>query len=140
MSIKIALVGNPNTGKTTLLKYFAQHTAQNVVVLATTGLAAINVHGQTVHSFFRLKPGNLLDRSLLRKLPRNIVESFDTLIVDEASMLRADLLDAMDHILKISTCSSLSSSFSNASLTASFTLLTSSGKELGRCPKCEPAL
>ncbi len=99
----IFVTGRAGTGKTTLLKYFAKHTAQEVVVLATTGLAAINVHGQTVHSFFRLKPGNLLDRSTLRRLPRKLVESFDTLIVDEASMLRADLLDAMDHILRIST-------------------------------------
>ncbi len=99
----IFVTGRAGTGKTTLLKYFAQHTAQNVVVLATTGLAAINVHGQTVHSFFRLKPGNLLDVSTLRRLPRKTVESFDTLIIDEASMLRADLLDAMDHILQIST-------------------------------------
>ena len=99
----IFITGRAGTGKTTLLKYFAQNTAQNVVVLATTGLAAINVHGQTVHSFFRLKPGNLLDLGALRRLPRKTVESFDTLIIDEASMLRADLLDAIDHILKIST-------------------------------------
>ena len=66
----IFITGRAGTGKTTLLKYFAQHTAQNVVVLATTGLAAINVHGQTVHSFFHLKPGNLLDMGLLRRLPR----------------------------------------------------------------------
>ena len=99
----IFITGRAGTGKTTLLKYFAQHTAQNVVVLATTGLAAINVHGQTVHSFFHLKPGNLLDMGLLRRLPRKTVDNFDTLIIDEASMLRADLLDAMDHILRIST-------------------------------------
>ena len=99
----IFITGRAGTGKTTLLKYFAQHTAQNVVVLATTGLAAINVHGQTVHSFFRLKPGNLLDLGALRRLPRKIVDNLDTLIIDEASMLRADLLDAMDHILQIST-------------------------------------
>ncbi len=99
----IFITGRAGTGKTTLLKYFAKHTAHDVVVLATTGLAAINVHGQTVHSFFHLKPSNLLDRTALRRLPRKLVESFDTLIVDEASMLRADLLDAMDHILRVST-------------------------------------
>ncbi len=99
----IFITGRAGTGKTTLLKYFAQHTAQNVVVLATTGISAINVHGQTVHSFFRLKPGNLLDMGLLRRLPRKTADNFDTLIIDEASMLRADLLDAMDHILRIST-------------------------------------
>ena len=46
----IFITGRAGTGKTTLLRYFARHTAQNAVVLATTGLAAINVHGQTVHS------------------------------------------------------------------------------------------
>ena len=99
----IFITGRAGTGKTTLLKYFATHTAQNVVVLATTGLAAINVHGQTVHSFFRLKPGNLLDLSTLKRLPKRIVDAVDTLIIDEASMLRADLLDAIDYILQRST-------------------------------------
>ncbi len=99
----IFITGRAGTGKTTLLKHFAAHTAKNVVVLATTGLAAINVHGQTVHSFFRLKPGNLLDTASLRRLPRKTVESFDTLIIDEVSMLRADLLDALDYILQRST-------------------------------------
>lgn len=97
------VTGRAGTGKTTLLRYFASHTAQNVVVLATTGLAAINVRGQTVHSFFHLKPGNLLDPANLHRLPRKTVEAFDTLIIDEASMLRADLLDAMDYILQLST-------------------------------------
>ena len=50
----IFITGRAGTGKTTLLKYFAAHTTRSHVVLATTGLAAINVHGQTVHSFFRL--------------------------------------------------------------------------------------
>lgn len=99
----IFITGRAGTGKTTLLKYFAQHTAQNAVVLATTGLAAINVHGQTVHSFFHLKPGNLLDLATLRRLPRKTVDNLNTIIIDEASMLRADLLDAIDHILQIST-------------------------------------
>lgn len=99
----IFVTGRAGTGKTTLLRYFAAHTAQNTIVLATTGLAAINVRGQTVHSFFRLKPGNLLDLANLRRLPRKTVEAFDTLIIDEASMLRADLLDAMDYILRLST-------------------------------------
>ena len=99
----IFITGRAGTGKTTLLKYFASHTAQNVVVLATTGLAAINVHGQTVHSFFHLKPGNLLDLSNLKRLPRRIADAVDTIIIDEASMLRADLLDAIDYILQIST-------------------------------------
>ena len=99
----IFITGRAGTGKTTLLRYFAQHSAQNTVVLATTGLAAINVRGQTVHSFFHLKPGNLLDKSNLKRLPRKIVDAIETIIIDEASMLRADLLDAIDYILQIST-------------------------------------
>ncbi len=99
----IFITGRAGTGKTTLLHYFVEHTGQNTVVLATTGLAAINVRGQTVHSFFRLKAGNLLDTSLLKKLPHKIVDNVDTIIIDEASMLRADLLDAIDYILRQST-------------------------------------
>ena len=99
----IFITGRAGTGKTTLLRYFAQHSAQNTIVLATTGLAAINVRGQTVHSFFHLKPGNLLDKSNLKRLPRKIVDVIETIIIDEASMLRADLLDAIDYILQIST-------------------------------------
>ena len=97
------ITGKAGTGKTTLLKYFAEHTTKSAVILATTGLAAINVKGQTIHSFFRLKPQNLLDFSSLKKLPKKETEAIETIIVDEASMLRADLLDAMDHILRIST-------------------------------------
>lgn len=99
----IFITGKAGTGKTTLLKFFAQHTSKNAVVLATTGLAAVQVRGQTVHSFFRLKPGNLLDVENLRKLPRRLVDAVETIIIDEASMLRADLLDAMDYILRLST-------------------------------------
>lgn len=103
----IFITGRAGTGKTTLLRYFVEHTGQNTVVLATTGVAAINVRGQTVHSFFRLKPCNLLDPANLHKLPRRIVDSIDTIIIDEASMLRADLLDAIDYILQQSACNDL---------------------------------
>ena len=87
----IFITGKAGTGKTTLLQFFARN------------IAAVNVHGQTVHSFFHLKPGNLLDLDNLRKLPRRTVDALETIIIDEASMLRADLLDAMDHILRLST-------------------------------------
>jgi len=103
----IFITGRAGTGKTTLLRYFVEHTGQSTVVLATTGLAAINVRGQTVHSFFGLKPCNLLDPANLHKLPRRIVDSIDTIIIDEASMLRADLLDAIDYILQQSSRSDL---------------------------------
>jgi len=103
----IFITGRAGTGKTTLLRYFVEHTLQEAVVLAPTGIAALNVRGQTIHSFFRLKPGNLLDLEDLKPLPKRIANNFDTIIIDEASMLRADLFDAMDHILRISTNSDL---------------------------------
>jgi len=97
----IFITGKAGTGKTTLLRFFAQNTPKEAIVLATTGLAAIQIHGQTVHSFFHLKPQlNLLDVDNLKKLPRRVVDKLETIIVDEASMLRADVLDAMDHILR----------------------------------------
>ena len=103
----IFITGRAGTGKTTLLRYFTEHSAQDAVVLAPTGIAALNVRGQTIHSFFRLQPTNLLDLDALRPLPRRVVDHFETIIIDEASMLRADLFDAMDHILRISTHSDL---------------------------------
>ena len=100
----ILITGKAGTGKTTLLQFFARHTSKNTIVLATTGIAAVNIHGQTVHSFFHLTPQmNLLDGENLKKLPRRTVEALETIIIDEASMLRADVLDAIDHILKKST-------------------------------------
>ena len=104
----IFVTGPAGTGKTTLLRYYVNHfAAQETVVLAPTGIAALNVGGQTIHSFFRLKPGNLLDLDALQPIPKRVVNHFNTLIVDEASMLRADLFDAMDRILRISTGSDI---------------------------------
>ena len=99
----VFLTGRAGTGKTTLLKYFAEHTPARCVLCAPTGIAALNLGGQTIHSFFRIKPNDPLDPLSLKKLPAKTADSFDILIVDEASMLRADLLDAIDLILKKST-------------------------------------
>lgn len=96
----IFLTGRAGTGKTTLLKYFAEHTCQRCVLCAPTGIAALNLGGQTLHSFLRLKPNDLLTPGQFRKLPKKTIENFDVLIIDEASMLRADMLDAVDVILK----------------------------------------
>lgn len=96
----VFLTGRAGTGKTTLLKYFAQHTHQRCVLCAPTGIAALNLGGQTLHSFFRMKPTDLLNPAQLKKLPAKTAENFDTLIIDEASMLRADMLDATDVILR----------------------------------------
>jgi ATP-dependent exoDNAse (exonuclease V) alpha subunit len=96
----IFLTGKAGTGKSTLLRLFEQTSPSRCVLLAPTGIAALNIGGQTLHSFFKIKPGNLLDLKNLKKLSRRAINSFDTLIIDEVSMLRADLLDAVDYILR----------------------------------------
>lgn len=100
------LTGRAGTGKSTVLREFVERTGQGVVVLAPTGLAAINVGGQTVHSFFRIKPGPLEidDPEIPLFRPghpiRRVIEEADTLVLDEVSMVRADLLDAIDNSLR----------------------------------------
>lgn len=99
----IFVTGKAGTGKSTLLRYFQLKTKKKVVVLAPTGIAAINVQGQTIHSFFNL-PHTLIQKKDIRRLrqeKRKIIEKIDTLIIDEVSMLRADILDGIDHALRV---------------------------------------
>jgi hypothetical protein len=96
------ITGEAGTGKTTLLKYFRKNTQKNFIVLAPTGIAAINSHGQTIHSFFRFPP-KLVQKDHIKRIAhaKHIFESLELLIVDEASMMRADLMDGIDHALQI---------------------------------------
>lgn len=96
------ITGEAGTGKTTLLKYFRQNTKKKYVVLAPTGIAAINSHGQTIHSFFRFPP-KFIQKEFIRKIGNAgpTFDSLELLIVDEASMLRADLMDGIDHALRV---------------------------------------
>ena len=96
------ITGEAGTGKTTLLKYFRQKTQKNFIVLAPTGIAAINSHGQTIHSFFRFPP-KLIQKDHVKRAhgARAIFETLELLIVDEASMMRADLMDGIDYALRI---------------------------------------
>lgn len=99
----IFITGRAGTGKSTLLDYFRQTTKKKVVVLAPTGVAALNVKGQTIHSFFRFKPDVTLER--VKKLhfsdEENIYKKLDTIVIDEISMVRADLLDCVDKFLRL---------------------------------------
>ncbi len=98
----IFLTGKAGTGKSTLLKYFRATTKKNVVVLAPTGVAALNVQGQTIHRFFKFGIDITLDR--VRKLygkNTEIYSKIDTLVIDEISMVRADLFDCIDKFLKV---------------------------------------
>ena len=114
----VFLTGKAGTGKTTFLRQLAQSTHKRHVILAPTGIAALNANGTTIHSQFLLPLGTFLpdrnlpdelpdgasfytQRSLVRRHPlnakrRDVLRNIDLLIIDEVSMLRADLLDAID--------------------------------------------
>ena len=100
----IYITGKAGTGKSTLLTYFRQKTKKNVVVLAPTGVAALNVEGSTIHSFFRF-PTRLLepnDKDIKVDHQRSeLFKKLSTVIIDEISMVRADLLDAIDSSLRL---------------------------------------
>ena len=116
----VFLTGKAGTGKTTFLKYIKENTHKNTVVVAPTGVAAINAAGVTMHSFFQLPflpylphkqhvfgvNSNFADKqSLFRNNrfsgeKRNLINELELLIIDEVSMLRADMLDAIDEVLR----------------------------------------
>ena len=95
------ITGKAGTGKSTLIEYFRNTTKKKTVVLAPTGLAAINVRGQTIHSFFHLPPRFITPHSVPRRVNSRIYRDLDTIIIDEISMVRADILDGIDHFLRI---------------------------------------
>jgi ATP-dependent DNA helicase PIF1 len=100
----IFLTGRAGTGKSTLLQYFRSSTHKNIVVLAPTGVAAVNVKGQTIHSFFCFRP-DITPESVgtihVRRSQREVYAALDAIIIDEISMVRADLLDCIDRFLRI---------------------------------------
>jgi len=96
------ITGRAGTGKSTLLDHFRNNTRKEVAVLAPTGVAALNVQGQTIHSFFGFKPSVTPDG--IKKVSGwagEIYREFDMIIVDEVSMVRADLLDCMEKFLRL---------------------------------------
>lgn len=101
------LTGRAGTGKSTLVHYFQKHTRKKYVLLGSTGIAAINVGGQTIHSFFgfpprTLRPGDPHIQRLEEKSPKmKLLMEIDTILIDEVSMVRADILDAIDEWLRL---------------------------------------
>lgn len=104
--VSIFLTGKAGTGKTTFLKTLRQRSAKSMVVVAPTGVAAINAAGVTIHSFFQLPlspfvPGSdYRDKFNFSKEKLRIIRALDMLVIDEISMVRADLLDAIDNALR----------------------------------------
>ncbi len=104
----IFLTGKAGTGKTTFLHRVKKECIKRAVVVAPTGVAAINAKGMTIHSFFQLPfgpylPGQKNDPRQQRRFSkdkRNLIKSLDLLIIDEISMVRADLLDGIDEVLR----------------------------------------
>lgn len=105
-SANVFLTGKAGTGKTTFLKYLRAHSSKRMVVAAPTGVAAINAGGVTLHSLFQLPfepflPGMVHnERYHFSREKQNIIRSLDLLVIDEISMVRADVLDAVDDTLR----------------------------------------
>jgi hypothetical protein len=103
-SKSVFITGRAGTGKSTLLNHFCLTTNRRVAVLAPTGVAALNIGGQTIHSFFGFKPNITLERVKRVRFNNegeNIYRSLDAIIIDEISMVRADLLDCVDKFLRL---------------------------------------
>ncbi|MBI1268741.1 MAG: AAA family ATPase [Cryomorphaceae bacterium] len=119
----IFLTGNAGTGKTTFLRHIVEHTYKQTAIVAPTGIAALNAGGVTLHSMFHLPFGgflpvrnaslppflmgklhdndSLVKNMRMNKTKRKVLQNLELLIIDEVSMLRADLLDAVDFILRM---------------------------------------
>ena len=98
------ITGNAGTGKSTLLDYCRRNCKKNMVILAPTGVAALNVRGQTIHRFFsfpvNVSPEKIQNFQILPRTKR-IYKQLQTLVIDEVSMLRADILDCIDSFLRL---------------------------------------
>lgn len=118
----VYLTGKAGTGKTTFLKYLCETTTKNTVILAPTGVAAINAGGQTIHSFFQINPSvyvpndkrlrtnidsgdidksTIYDHFKYTTEKHKILDELELLIIDEISMVRCDLLDVVDRLLRV---------------------------------------
>ncbi len=97
----VFITGKAGTGKSTLLRYFREHTTKQVAFLAPTGRAAINIQGQTLHSFFKFPPQCLTEDSIVVSRNKQLYRKLDTLVIDEVSMVRADVMQAVDWFMRL---------------------------------------
>ncbi len=98
----VFVTGRAGTGKSTLLRYLRESSRRRLAVVAPTGVAAVNAGGQTIHSFFGWRPG--ITPAAVQRLGERrarLYRSLEALVIDEASMVRADLLDCMDRFLRL---------------------------------------
>jgi ATP-dependent exoDNAse (exonuclease V) alpha subunit len=98
----IFISGRAGTGKTTLVNYLRNNLTEQVAVVAPTGVAALQVRGVTIHSFFRFPPRLIFPENDIKKLKdRRLYNKLGVLIIDEISMVRADMIDAIDMFLRV---------------------------------------
>lgn len=100
----VFITGKAGTGKSTLLQYFKNNTQKKIAVLAPTGVAALNVGGATLHSFFKLPPRRIHPNEIKAsrsKKRRKLYQSIDTIVIDEVSMVRADMIDVIDRFMRL---------------------------------------
>jgi ATP-dependent DNA helicase PIF1 len=95
------ITGRAGTGKSTLLQLFRNTSRKKLAVLAPTGVAALNVQGQTIHSFFGFPPRMFASHEIKKRRDRRLYKALEILIIDEISMVRADTLDHIDQFLRI---------------------------------------
>ena len=111
----VFLTGKAGTGKSTFLRYICEHTRKKYVVLAPTGIAAINAGGSTIHSFFKMpfrpimpddpdlsvQNNRIYDLLKYNKTQRRLIKEVELIIIDEISMVRADMIDFIDRVLRV---------------------------------------
>ena len=94
------VTGNAGTGKSTLIQYLRHSLDKQIAVVAPTGVAALNVGGATIHSFFQLPPKLIEPKDIKSIFDRKLYNKLEMLVIDEISMVRVDLLDGVDAFLK----------------------------------------
>lgn len=97
----IFITGKAGTGKSTLLKYIRDCSPKNIVVVAPTGIAALNVSGETIHRFFKFPMCVITEDRVTKLRDKAVIKALELLIIDEASMLRADIIDGIDRSLRL---------------------------------------
>lgn len=98
------ITGKAGVGKSTLLNYFTEHSDKNIVTLAPTGVAALNVNGQTIHRFFNFYIDVTVEKIKNKEIApfsKKIYKKLETIIIDEISMVRADMMDCIDAFLQL---------------------------------------
>jgi hypothetical protein len=99
-SSNLFITGKAGCGKSTLLEYFRQNTNKNYAIVAPTGLTAIKARGMTIHSFFKLPPRFIQKQDVKMMKDPAVLKKLDILLIDECSMMRADILDGIDESLR----------------------------------------